>query len=159
MISKTGNSKPLLILIAVLLLANLFGLAYFIFNKPSRDKGNGSSDRKNAMVGYLKNDIGFSPAQLLAYDSLTARHKRAMTAMFDTLKKEKEKRLKYISQFGFADSAINTAVAKTSGKQEMLEVKMLMHLKDVRNICDGSQKLKFDTSIYKVFAKKPEKKK
>jgi hypothetical protein len=158
MISKTGNSKPLLIIIAVLLLANLFGLAYFIFNKPTHNK-NGASDKRNAMAGYLKNDIGFTPAQLLAYDSLTARHKRAMTAMFDTLRKEKDNRLKYISQFGFADTAIKTAVAKTAGTQEMLEVKMLMHLKDVRNICTGEQKIKFDTSIYKVFSKKPDKKK
>jgi hypothetical protein len=29
-----------------------------------------------------------------------------------------------------------------------------MHLKDVRKICSEQQKIKFDTSIYKLFVKK-----
>ena len=154
MISRPKNSKTLLVLIAILLLANIGGLIFFLLNKPCREKENASNDRKNAMRGYLSNDIGFSETQMVSYDTLTAQHRRDMQPLFDSLKKEKEKRLKYISQYSFADTAITTAVGKTAARQQLVELKMLMHLKDVRNICSDKQKVKFDTSIYKVFAKK-----
>ncbi len=74
--------------------------------------------------------------------------------MFDQMKKEKEKSMRYVAQGGFTDSAIATAVAATAARQQQLETKMMMHLKDVRNLCTDDQKAKFDTSIYKVFARK-----
>jgi hypothetical protein len=154
MINRPKNSKTLLVLIAILLLANIAGLVFFWVNKPGHEKISGAEERKNAMVGYLKNDIGFSTRQLQAYDTLSAQHRRDMGVLFDLLRKEKEKRLSYIARFGFADTAIATAVGNTAAKQQMLETKMLMHLKDVRKICSEQQKIKFDTSIYKLFVKK-----
>lgn len=154
MINRPNNSKALLVIIIVLVIANIAGLAFFLLNKPGGGKLNGSEERKNAMLGYLKKDIGFSAQQLVAYDSLIERHRKDMGPLFDSLKKEKEKRLYYIAQFAFADTAINTAVAKTAAKQQMLETKMLMHLKDVRNLCSEEQKITFDTSIYKMFTRR-----
>ncbi len=90
MINRPRNSKTLLILIAVLLLANIIGIVFFLTNKTGGGKS-GSSDRKNAMAGYLTKDLGFSASQLVAYDSLTARHRRNMGPMFEQMKKEKEK--------------------------------------------------------------------
>ncbi len=153
MINRPRNSKYLLILIAVLLLANIVGIVFFLNNKAGGSK-NGSSERKNAMVGYLAKDLGFSADQLVVYDSLTARHRRNLGPMFDQMKKEKEKRLRYVAQNGFADTAINTAVAITAARQQALETKMMMHLKDVRDICTEEQKLKFDSTIHKVFSRK-----
>ena len=134
MINRPKNSKALLVIIIVLLAANIGGLAYFFLSKPNGENHNGSSERKNGMLSYLKNDIGFSAQQLL--------------------KKEKEKRLRYIAQFGFADTAIASAINKTVSNQQIIETQMLMHLKDIRNICNDQQKIKFDTSIYKIFSKK-----
>ena len=154
MIDRPKNSKTLLILIAVLLLSNLVGLILFLTNKPGRERMSGASERKNAMISYLKKDIGFSEAQLLAYDSLSARHRRNISPMFDLMKKEKENRLRYVAQYGFADTAITTAVGVTAAQQQVLETQMIMHLKDLRNICTDEQKIKFDSSIYKIFGRK-----
>ena len=154
MINRPKNSKALLVIIIVLLAANIGGLAFFLLNKPGGRRPNGSEERKNAMQAYLKKDIGFSAQQLAAYDTLIERHRKDMGPFFDTLKKEKEKRLYYIAKYAFADSAINTAIAKTAAKQQLLETKMLMHLKDVRNLCSEEQKITFDTSIYKMFSRR-----
>jgi hypothetical protein len=154
MITKPPKSKFLLILIAVLLTANIIGLALFFINKSSHKRDNPATERKNAMVGYLKNDIGFSASQLVGYDSLSEQHRRNMVPLFDQLKKEKESRLKYISQYQYADTAIASAVNKTVLQQQMLETKMLMHLKDIRNLCSEEQKIKFDTIIYKFFSRR-----
>jgi hypothetical protein len=158
MIPKPTNSKYLLVLIAVLLAANIIGIVYFISNKPNGGNA-GGYDRKAAMVNYLKKDLGFSDAQLLSYDSLEQLHWQGMKPLFDTLRKEKEKRIRYIANFGFEDSAISTAVAKTAVKQQLVETSMLMHVKNIRNLCTPAQKIMYDTSIYKMFVRKtPEKK-
>jgi flagellar basal body-associated protein FliL len=154
MINRPEKSKILLILIAVLLLANIGGLAYFFMNKSTHKNNYSASERKNAMAGYLKNDIGFSPAQLAAYDSLSEQHRKNMMPLFEQLKKEKENRLKYVAQFQYADTAIATAVSKAALQQQMVETKMLLHLKEVRNLCNEEQKIKFDSSVYKMFGRK-----
>lgn len=153
MINRPKNTKALLIIIIVLVAANIAGLVFFLMNKQPGHR-NYSAERKSAMVVYLKNDIGFTTQQLLEYDSIAAHHRREIQPMFDMMKKEKEKRLRYIAQFEFADTAIATAVDKTISNQQVVETKMLMHLKDIRNICNEEQRAKFDTSIYKVFSRK-----
>jgi hypothetical protein len=158
MMTKTTNSRYLLVLIAVLLAANIIGIGYFIANRPAKNSS-GNYDRKAAMINYLKNDLGFTPVQLQAYDSLEEAHKLGMKPLLDTLRKEKEKRIRYIAGFGFEDSAINTALAKTAVKQQLVETNMLKHVKNIRNLCTPAQQVVYDTTIYKMFVRKaPEKK-
>lgn len=155
---KPKNSRYLLVLIAVLLAANIIGIVFFISNRPTKNNSS-NYDRKAAMAKYLKTDLGFSDAQLKSYDSLEEVHRLNMKPLFDTLRKEKEKRIRYIAGFSFEDSAIGTAVAKTAVKQQMVETMMLMHVKNIRNLCSEEQKKRYDTSIYKMFIRKtPEKK-
>lgn len=155
---RPKNSRYLLVLIAVLLAANIIGIVYFISNRPAKNNSS-NYDRKAAMVNYLKNDLGFTDAQLKSYDSLEEAHRQNMKPLFDTLRKEKEKRIRYIAGFSFEDSAIGTAVAKTAVKQQIVETRMLMHVKNIRNLCSEEQKIRYDTSIYKMFVRKvPEKK-
>jgi hypothetical protein len=158
MMTKPTHSRYLLVLIAVLLAANIIGIGYFIANRPAKNTS-GNYDRKAAMVKYLKNDLGFTPSQLQAYDSLEEAHKIGMKPLYDSLRKEKEKRIRYIAGFAFEDSAIITAVAKTAVQQQLVETNMLKHVKDIRNLCTPAQKVVYDTSIYKMFVRKtPEKK-
>jgi len=158
MISKPTYSKYLLILIAVLLAANVIGILYFISNRPARNNG-GNYDRKAAMANYLKNDLNFSIVQLKSYDSLEEAHRENMKPLYDSLRKEKEKKIRYLSEFAFDDSAITSAVNKAGLKQQMVEIRMLLHLKNIRNLCTDEQKKGYDTSIYKMFVRKaPEKK-
>ena len=156
--TKPTNSRYLLVLIAVLLAANIIGIGYFIANRPAKNTSS-NYDRKAAMVKYLKNDLGFTPSQLQAYDSLEEAHKLVMKPLYDSLRKEKEKRIRYIAGFAFEDSAINTAVAKTAVQQQLVETNMLKHVKNIRNLCTPAQQVVYDTSIYKMFVRKaPEKK-
>jgi len=158
MMTAPKNSRYLLVLIAVLLAANIIGIGYFIANRPTKNT-KGNYDRKAAMINYLKTDLGFSPAQLQSYDSLEEAHGIGMKPLFDTLRKEKEKRIRYIANFGFEDSAIGTAVTKTAVHQQLVETNMLMHVKNIRNLCTPAQKIMYDTSIYKMFVRRaPEKK-
>ena len=154
MINSPKSNKMLLVIIAILLATNIGGIAFFLTHSSSFSRGNASSERKSAMLGYLKSDVGFTEKQLLQYDTLVKMHKKAASSTFDLLKKEKENGLRYIVKNDFADTAIISAVAKTIALQQMVEVKMLMHLKEVRLMCTDAQRQAFDSSIYKMFVRR-----
>lgn len=153
MINRPSSSKPLIVIIAILLLTNIGGLAYYIANKPRPKKSNTSQQWKNAMANYLKTDIGFDTVQLRQYENLKVEHRKTLDTLFDQLRTEKENRLVFLADRDYADSAITQAVNSSAEKQKMLDMHMLTHLKDVRALCNREQQSRFDTSIYKVMAR------
>lgn len=156
---RPKNNRTLLVIIAALLAVNIAGVILFFAKTPNGKKMNFTEQRKNAMQNYLKNDCGFSAEQLVQYDSLSERHKRSMQPLFEQLRKEKEQRIQHLAQQQFADTAIRIAVNNTLVKQEEVETKMLAHLRDVRNLCDAEQLVKFDASLHKMFARRDKPKK
>ena len=154
---RPKNSKTLLVIIAVLLALNIAGVLLFFAKTPSGKKMSYSDQRKNAMQKYLKDDCGFSAEQLVQYDSLAERHRQAMQPVFDQLKNEKEQRIKNLAQGQFSDTAIALAVNNTLANQREVETKMLLNLRDVRNLCNEQQKVKFDSSLHIMFARRAEK--
>jgi Tfp pilus assembly protein PilO len=154
MINKTNRSKTLVLIIAILLLANIGVLAYFFANKPTPRKNNPSPQWKNALANYLKADIGFDTVQLKQYESLKVTHRKSLDTLFEQLKTEKENRLNFLAENKYSDSSIIQAVNSTSEKQKMLDLQMLRHLRDVRSLCTEEQKGRFDTSIYKIMARR-----
>ena len=154
MINKPNRSKTLLLIIAILLLANIGGLAYFLATKPTPKKGNPSPQWKNAMANYLKTDLGFDTVQLKQYESLKITHRKVLDSLFEQLKAEKENRLRFLAENRYSDSSIIQAANSSAEKQKMLDLHMLRHLKDVRSLCTEEQQGRFDTSIYKVMARR-----
>lgn len=154
---RPKNSKSLLVIIAVLLALNIGGMLFFFAKTPSGKKMSYSDQRKIAMSNYLKTDCGFSAEQLVQYDSLAERHKREIQPVFDQLRKEKEQRIKNLAQGQFSDSGIALAVNKTLARQEEVETRMLLNLRDVRNLCNEQQRVKFDSGLHIMFARRAEK--
>ncbi|RYF91255.1 MAG: hypothetical protein EOO03_01790 [Chitinophagaceae bacterium] len=159
MMIRPSNNKTLIVIIVALLAVNFTGLALFFSKTPASKKTSAAEQRKNAMRQYLKNECGFSAAQLVQYDTLAEQHRRNMQPYFDQLKSEKEQRIKTLAKLQFADSAIVLAVQNTIAKQQEVETGMLMHLKDVRNLCNPQQLVKFDSSLHNMFARRAEMKK
>src|SRR6478672_8954146 len=150
MISKTSKNKPLLIIILILLLANLAGIAfnYFIIKKePARQK---PMDRKEVMGHYLKDQLKFSSEQMSQYEKIAASNKAATEPLFDSLRLEKEKRLNFLQEQNYSDSAIEQAVSRSMARQAEVDRKMLEHIRNVRAICNDAQRQSFDTGFYKM---------
>lgn len=142
------KSKILIILIAILLITNISLLVIFLNQKPEK-----RFDRKSMMGAYLKNEIGFSPEQMVDFDSIRAQHRRQVKSLFDGVRGTKIATFKALGNNAFSDSAIQNAAAESAKQQEDLERTMLKHLKDIRNICTPSQQLVFDTGFYKIMQK------
>ena len=147
---KTENSsnKIFIIVIALLLLANTVTLTIlFTGKKPDND------DRKNAMRNYLKSEVGFSDAQLVAFDTVKSRQRSQAKLIYDEIRERKQNNLKTIGNENFSDSSIKSAASYAASQQENMEMNMLTHLKDIRNLCTPPQRVIFDTGFYKIMSR------
>ena len=151
MITKPNKSKPLVFIIVLLLLANIAGIIFnFLMMKKDGHPGPPPMDRKLLIGDYLKSSLGFSEAQLKQYDSLSEKNKSETEPLFDSLRIEKEKRMKFLVVNNFSDSALGQAVARSSERQRALDLKMLTHIKNIRSLCTDAQKVSFDTGFFKM---------
>jgi periplasmic protein CpxP/Spy len=149
--STSKKSKLYLLIIGLLLLSNI-ALLFLFFNKDA--KPNGKNDKGAQMVAFLKNDLGFTDAQLQQVDSLRKAHKEKMKAQFDEMRANKQAAIKFLGEKAFSDSAINKSIETTANNQKNIELQMLSHFATIRKICTAEQLPKFDSLFYKAWDKK-----
>ncbi len=145
--TKTNGNKILLGIIAALILTNLLVIALW-WNAAHTDKM--PPKRTSPMTEYLKNDLGFSNIQMAKFDTIKMQQRSDAKKLFGDIRNEKATTYKNLAAGNFSDSALNIAADFSSQKQKNLEMMMLMHLRDIRNLCTPDQMKKFDTGFYKV---------
>ncbi len=146
--TKNSSNRIFIIVIALLIIANIATLTMLQANKkPDVD------DRKNTMRNYLQTEVGFSEAQLNAFDTVKANHRAHVKTMFEEIRLNKQLNLKKIGLDNFSDSSVIAAAVYAATQQQYLETKMLNHLKKIRNLCTPAQRAKFDTGFYKIMSK------
>ena len=146
--SENSSNKIFIIVIALLLIANVVTLALlFTEKKPESD------DRKNTMRNYLKSEVGFSDAQLVAFDTVKSKQRAEAKLMYDDIRQRKQNNLKIIGTNNFSDSSIKTAASYAASQQEKMEINMLEHLKDNRKKSTPPQRAIFDTGFYKIMVR------
>lgn len=149
----------MLLIIIVLLLANIGGLFFFFKNKSSGNDQRPPMDRKEMIGKYLKDELKFDAAQLAQYDSISEKHKIESEPLFEDLRGEKEKRLRFLADNDYSDSALVQTVNRSAERQKKLDLKMLEHIRNIRALCTPAQKQSFDTGFYKMLKRnRPDKK-
>ena len=143
--TENPSNKIFIIVIALLLIANIVTLSLLLTNKKTDN-----DDRKNTMRNYLKKEIGFSDAQLNAFDTVKSNHRAEVKPMFDEMRTRKQLNLKNIGAQSFSDSSIINAATYAATQQQNLELTMLNNLKEIRNLCTPAQRAIFDTGFYKI---------
>jgi len=149
MINKQNRSKVFLTIIGILLVANIAMITFFIMKKDT-DRHQKRPDRKEMIANFLKNEIGFSTAQLQQYDTLSTRHRENIKIMFDSLRSTKDKQFKDLTAGNFSDSVINSVAEQSAVSQKIMELQMFNHLKNIRMLCTPEQLPKFDSLFVKV---------
>lgn len=157
----SNKNRILLLIIAVLLATNIAGVAYYFWaaKKSPHAMAHKGMDRKTFLSGYLKDSLQFTPQQLQQFDSVSQKNIEASTPLFESLRVEKEKRMKFLIEHDFTDSALTEAVTRSSIRQMALDREMLAYFKDIRLICNPEQKQKFDTGFFKMMGRGHGKKK
>ena len=149
MINTQNKSKIFLTIIGILLVANIALVSFFLLKKDGGGH-NKRPDRKAMIANFLKNEIGFSAAQLQQYDTLSDNHRESIKGMFDSLKSSKDKQFKQLAAGNFSDSVINMVAEQSAISQKTMELNMFNHLKNVRLLCKPEQLPKFDSLFVKI---------
>ena len=146
--TENPSNKIFIIVIALLLVANIVTLSLLLTNKKTDN-----DDRRNSMRNYLKKEIGFSDAQLNAFDTVKSNNRAAVKPMYEEMRNQKRTNLQTIGSQSFNDSSINAATEYAATQQKLLEMTMLNHLKEIRNLCTPQQRAVFDTGFYKMMSR------
>ncbi len=149
MINKQNRSKVFLTIIGILLVANIAMLTFFIMKKDT-GRHQKRQDRKEMIANFLKNEIGFSAAQLQQYDTLSNKHRENIKEMFEKSRSTKDMQFKQLAAGDFSDSIINSVADQSSASQKIMELHMFNHLKKVRMLCTPEQQPKFDSLFVKI---------
>jgi Spy/CpxP family protein refolding chaperone len=150
--STTSKNKILLITVAILLLTNFVMLFLFLNKGPEKRGLHGGRD--GMLTEFLKNDVGFNPQQLQQYDTLSKQHREKLKASFDEIRNSRSDLFKELGKNAFSDSAINMAADKSASIQKQMEISMMTHIREIRNLCTPGQQPKFDSLFYKVWNRK-----
>ena len=149
--TENSSNKIFIIIIGLLLVANIGTVAMLMMS----GKKNDGPEHKNMMRNYLKKEIGFSDKQLQDFDTIKSRHRVEVKQIFEQMRQNKQNNLKSLSSAGFSDTALQNAAAAAAADQQNVELNMLQHLRDIRNLCTPAQRAIFDTGFYRIMAKPP----
>lgn len=131
------KSKLLYVLLVVLVLANAV-LIFMLLNKPHL--------KPKSPDSFLINELNLSDKQLNKFEELRFSHREEMRVVMDEMKPLKDK------LFNFKDNSTNRdSIANLIGDLESKkEIITYTYFNDLRNVCKGNQKKRFDRVIRKV---------
>ena len=155
MINNPNPRKAFLAMIAILLIANIAMLAFFLLKKEPEKHG-GRPDKKTFIANFLKNEIGFNQTQLIQYDTLSKLHHEKINSLFDSARSNKHEQFKQLVAGNFSDTAINLVADESAAFQKIMDVQMFTHIKSIRLLCTPGQLPKFDSLFIKVFNRRGE---
>lgn len=147
---SAARIKALLFITGLLLVSNMV-LLFLLLNKPA------PHSRQFPLREILKNEVGFSDAQMQQYDTLAAHQRKAIRLKFDGLRSGKQQGLTTVAASGFEDSTISAVALRWCQAQAQIDEAMMQHFKAVRSLCTPAQTPKFDEHIPEIFAPKKEK--
>jgi len=148
--SNPSRNKPLIFIIAILLVANIVMLVYFLWLKPPprAPRFDRSRDR---LAESLKKDVGFNDSQLAQYKLLKDAQWDKMKARYEDLRKAKDNFFHLISSENNSDSALNAAGDSIALRQKALDIQAFYHFRELRKLCTPDQLPKYDTLVQRLF--------
>lgn len=149
MINRQNRNKVFLSVIAILLVANIAMVTFFLMKKDYR-RSEKRPDRKTMIAEFLKNEIGFTPEQLQQYDTLSTKHQENVKKMFESHRASKDKQFKELAAGNFSDSIVNRVADQSAESQKSMELQMFNHLKNIRMLCTPEQLPRFDSLFVKI---------
>ena len=140
------QNKLLVLLVAVLLIANLALMFYFFVfrseHKPDPPSSHPVSD-------FVQKQLGFNADQAARFQQLVSDHKQAVKPVIDDIKKLKDS-LYNLLQKPQDDSMAVNLIDKIGERQKDWELMIFHHFQKVRAICDSSQLPKFDSLVHRM---------
>ncbi len=148
--SYLRNHKILLLIVAVLLVANIGLLYFFVFNKPQKSARPSPDVIRRTAMEKVKKDVGLNDEQAALYDSLRSNQFKNMKPLFKDLTKSKEDFFSLIYEPNVSDSVLNAYASMIGEKQMALDLSTFRYFQSIKALCTEEQKPKMDTVIKQI---------
>jgi hypothetical protein len=139
------QNKFLVLLVAILLIANLGLMLYFFIFR--QKEGNGGKPTR-PVSDFIQKQVGFNADQTARFQKLRDEHKEAMKPIIEDMKKLKDSLYNLLRNPGANDSVVIGLTNRIGEKQKEWELMIFHHFQKVRAICDSSQLPKFDSLVH-----------
>lgn len=143
------QNKLLVLLVAVLLIANLALMFYFFVFRNEHKTGSPSS---RPVSDFVQKQLGFNADQVARFQQLRDEHKQAVKPILDDIKRLKDS-LYNLLQTPQDDSVAVNLIDKIGERQKDWELMIFHHFQKMRAICDSSQLPKFDSLVHRMVTK------
>lgn len=147
------NNKVLLFIVAILLLANMAILFYFLWIREPLKRNLRGDRQKSPITEFLQTEIGFDKNQMAAFDKMRQKHRQTMKPLFEDTKAAKVRFYGYLTNTAVSDTVLNAAASIIGEKQKLLEMQAFENFKEIRTLCTPRQQLKYDSLIVNEISK------
>ncbi len=147
------NNKVLLFTVAILLLANIAMLLYFLWIKEPMKRNTRGDRQKSPMTEFLQTEIGFDKQQMEAFDKTRKKHRQEMKPLFEDTRVAKVQFYGFLKNPAVSDSLLNAAASVIGEKQKLLDIQTFQNFKEIRALCTPGQQLKYDSLIVNEISK------
>jgi protein CpxP len=144
------QNKSLVLLVAILLVANLCLMLYFFVFKSHHEP-----ERPRPASDFIQKELGLNADQTEKFKQLRDQHRAAVKPVVDEMKKLKDSLYNLLQNPQANDSAAKVIAKKIGEKQGEWEMLIFHHFEKVRSICDSSQLPKLDTLVHRMINKWP----
>jgi Spy/CpxP family protein refolding chaperone len=145
------QNRFLVLLVAILLLANLSLMLYF-FAFRHKDEGGKMPPR---VSDFVQKELGFTPDQTRKFQQLRDQHKEDIKPVLEDIKRLKDSLYNLLKSPQTNDSAAAALSNRIGEKQKEWELLIFHHFQKVRAICDSSQLPKFDSLVHQMVNRGP----
>ena len=149
---QLAQNKFLVLLVAVLLVANLALMLYFFVFRHKDERGRSP---QGPVSEYVQKKLGFNAEQAAKFQELRDQHREAIKPILEDIKKLKDSLYNLLRDPGRNDSASLLLADRIGEKQKEWELMTFHHFEKVRAICDSSQLPKFDSLVHQMINRGP----
>ena len=144
------KNKVLVSIIAILLMANIALLVFFLsaMKKPERENS-AESARAHSTESFLQSRIGFTDAQISEFNQLKQAHYQKLFPLFEDLRKTKDQFFVLVKD-SLSASELDSLAGRIGDKQENLDRQVFETIRQVRSLCTPQQQIKFDSMLPKI---------
>jgi hypothetical protein len=146
-----AQNKILVLLVAILLIANL-GLMFYFFVGRNNHKHETSN---RSVSDFIQKQLDFNADQTARFQQLRDQHKETVRPIIDDMKKLKDSLYSLLQGPEVNDSIAENLVNEIGEKQKEWELMIFHHFQKVRAICDSNQLPKFDTLVHRMVTRDP----
>jgi len=146
MINSAPKGRALLLITAILLVANI-ALLIFCFWMKEPAKKNASTDRQGLVASFLEKEIGFSADQMKDFKQMHEAHRAKMRPLFDSLRTSKEQFYQLLNDSTANDAKLEKYTSIIGERQQVVDREIFNHFKRIRALCTPDQLAKYDSLV------------